>query len=621
MAPSYGEPVDEHGPRRKLTTILCADAVGYSRLMHADEEGTHRTLQACRGIIDRLIGEHEGRVFGSAGDSVIAEFPSPVEAVRCAVDIQQAIEALAGGLAEGHRMRFRIGVNLGDVIVEGDDLIGDGVNVAARLQELAEPGGICLSDGVREQVKNKLALDYEDLGDQTVKNIANPVRVHRVRAGPPRTPRSGMARIGARRRIGLLGAGILTFLSLAALGAYLAIKPPRPPTLPQCGRASIAVLPFANLSGDPAQDYFSDGTTEDITAALGRFPELSVIAHVAVRQYKGKPLQPGELDRDLGVCYALEGSVRKNGDQVLVKAQLVDARSLELLWSESYDGELKDVFSLQNKITQSVAGKLAIKLTAIEIKKPTGSLDAYDYVLRGRDLLARYSRSENRDARRRFEHAIELDPAYSSAYSALGTALVQAVNFGWTEFSDEAVQQAEDLAQKAIELDDGNAEAHLVLGTVYSYRGQFDLSISEDDRAIALNPNDWASYAWRGGDLLAMGRPKEAIESFEVAMRLNPSMVANRWYNVGWAYYLDRRYADAIRVLETARRASPDDYFVHAGLAASYAQLDRKDAAAHAAAEVKRTWPFFAIDRFAAQFQGDANRALIAEGLQKSGLK
>jgi len=402
--------VEEHGPKRKLTTILCADCAGFSRMMRADEEGTYRVLQDCRKLIDRLIGEHDGRIFGTAGDSVVAEFPSPVEAVRCAVEIQQVVEKLGAESPEDHRMHFRIGINIGDVMIEGDDLIGDGVNVAARLQGLSDPGGICISGSVYEQIKNKLTLDCDDLGAQTVKNIADPVRVHRVRVGPPTVRQPGTNRTAAPWRIGLAGGGLITFLLIAILLAYLDYNV-QSRARPQCTHASIAVLPFGNLSGEPAQDYFSDGTTEDIIAALGRFSDLSVIAHVAVQPYKGKPLRPGQLNRELGVCYALEGSVRRNGNQVLITAQLVDALSGLLLWSDSYTGELKDVFTLRNEITQSVAGKLAIKLIDIErqraFKKPTENLDAYDYVLRGRDYFARDTRSGNEEAKKLFERAIE----------------------------------------------------------------------------------------------------------------------------------------------------------------------------------------------------------------------
>src|SRR5713101_8149586 len=449
-------------------------------MMRADEEGTYRVLQDCSKLIDRLIGEHDGRIFGSAGDSVVAEFPSPVEAVRCATEIQQAIEGLGAELPEDQRMHFRIGINLGDVIIEGDDLIGDGVNVAARLQGLSDSGGICISGSVYEQIKNKLTLDCDDLGDQIVKNIADPVRVHRVRVGPPAVRQLGTIRIATPWRIRLAGAGLITFLLIAILFVYLNHNV-QSRVRPQCTHASIAVLPFQNLSGEPAQDYFSDGTTEDIIAALGRFSDLSVIAHVAVQPYKGKPLQPGELSRDLGVCYALEGSVRRNGNRVLITAQLVDALSGLLLWSDSYAAEFKDVFALRNEITQSVAGKLAIKLIDIErqraFKKPTENLDAYDYLLRGRDYYARNTRSGNDQAKILFERAIELDPAYASAYVALGWTRARAAVSGWAEFPDEALKQAESLAQKAIELDDSDAEAHALLGEIHANLGQLDVAI------------------------------------------------------------------------------------------------------------------------------------------------
>jgi adenylate cyclase len=616
-------PVEERGPKRKLTTILCADCAGFSRMMRADEEGTYRVLQDCRKLIDPLVAEHDGRIFGSAGDSVVAEFPSPVEAVRCATEIQQAIERLGAEFPEDHRMHFRIGINIGDVMIEGDDLIGDGVNVAARLEGLSDPGGICISGSVYEQIKNKLALDCDDLGDQIVKNIADPVRVHRVRVGPQAVRQPGTNRLATPWRIRLAGAGLITFLLIAILTAYFNYNV-QSPVRPQCTHASIAVLPFGNLSGEPAQDYFSDGTTEDIIAALGRFSDLSVIAHVAVQPYKGKPLKPGQLNRELGVCYALEGSVRRNGNQVLITAQLVDALSGLLLWSDSYTGELKDVFTLRNEITQSVAGKLAIKLIDIErqraFKKPTENLDAYDYLLRGRDYFARNTRSGNEEAKILFERAIGLDPAYASAYVALGLTRLKTVGFGWTEFPDEALKQAESLGQKAIELDAGNAESHALLGRVYLIRGQLDVANSEAERAIALNPNDAGSYAARGTVLVFSGHPTEAIESFEIAMRLNPGMGSSRYEPVGWAYYLERRYEEAVTALKAGLRTSPSDYFNHAGLAASYAQLGRTDEAVHAAEEVRRVWPFFEVDSFVAQFN-EANRPLIVEGLHKAGLK
>jgi adenylate cyclase len=620
--------MQEQGPKRRLTTILHADAAGYSRLMHDDEEGTHRILQACRQKFDQLVDAHQGRIFGSAGDSIIAEFASPVEAVRCAVNIQRALPPLESDLPEERKLRFRIGINLGDVMVEADNLFGDGVNVAQRLETLAEPGGICISNSVFEQVKSKLALGYEDIGGQRVKNIAEPVRVYRVRSlshavGGPRPVRHG-----SRRRLGLAGAAGILLLILAAAAVELGLTPigaQKGAEALRSDRPTIAVLPFANLSGDAAQDYFSDGVTEDIIAALGRFSDLSVIAREAVQQYKGKALRPGELSQDLGVRYQLEGSVRKEGNRVRVTSRLTDARSGVQLWSDRYEGDLKDVFAVQDEITKSVAGTLAVKLAGLEqqraFAKPAENLQAYDYLLRGREYDSRNTRAANGLARSLLEHAITLDPNYAAAYVALGWVRMKAAVSGWTEFPDEALQQAKAMAQKAIDLDPENAEAHSLLGGTYFNLGQYDLAISEEDRALGLNPSDAAAYASRAAVLVYTGDPKEAVTGFEIALALNPSLSAGRLEPVGWAYYLVQRYEDALKAFESALIKNPDDYFIHAGLAASYAELGRLEDAARAADAVMRTWPFFSVDTFAAQFQDAADRTHIVEGLRRAGLK
>ena len=613
--------MEEHGPRRKLTTILSADCAGYSRLMRADEEGTFRALQSCLDLMARTIGEHEGRIFGGAGDSVVAEFPSPVEAVRAAIEIQKAIAALGAGLVEDHRMRFRIGINLGDVIVEGDNLIGDGVNVAARLQGLADPGGICISAGVYEQVKNKLALAWDDLGDQTVKNIAEPVRAFRTRAGGPGLNRAQTAKTTARRPLLLAGTGLLAALASIALFASYSGWPSRPP---QCSRASIAVLPFTNLSGDPAQEYFSDGTTEDVTAALGRFSDLAVTAHTAAMPYKGKPVRPEEISRDLGVCYILTGSVRRSGEKFLVTAELTDTHDGRHLDSYSEGGDIKDLFDARNQITLGVVGKLAIRIEDLErrraVKKPTANLDAYDLLLRGRDLYAKNTRSANNDARELYEKAIQLDPTYASAYAALGKTYSAAAFSGWTEFIDDAFVEAERLARKSIELDKDNAEAHRLLGDVYSYRRQFDLAVSEFGWAIELNPSDAEGYIYRGGLVASLGRSADAIADFEIAKALNP-VLSFTSSGFGWAFYLQHRYEDAVTTFAQGAHAAPQDIIILAGLAASYGQLGRKPEAAQAAADVLRTWPFFRVEQFITNFQSEPDRALIAEGLRKAGLE
>ncbi len=618
-------------PARKLTTILSADAAEYSRLMRADEEGTFRALGLCREAIDSLVEGHQGRIFGSAGDSVVAEFASPVEALRCAVEIQRAIEQVDEGLPERNRMRFRIGINLGDVLVQGSDLIGDGVNVANRIQTFAQPGEICISASVHEIIRTRSEFAFEALGPVTVKNIAEPIRVYRAR---PLTGEHAPARTIARRslrsaRWALLAAAVVAFLAgglgLAFYSGYLRSPLETEVTSPAVRQASIAVLPFENLSGDATQDYFADGITEDMTLALGRFSDLAVVAPEAVRQYKGKPIKPGQLSTDLGVRYVLQGSVRRDGDRVRVTATLSDAETGVQLWSDRYDGEVKDVFVVQDDITHEVVGTLAIKLSAIErqraLAKPPDNLQAYDYLQRGREFLRRYTRADTREARRLFERAVALDPTYASAYVALARTLLLTATSGWTELTAQYLNEAERLAQKALELDSSNAGAHAVLAEIYLGRQQYDLARAENEEAIALNPNDAASYATRGAVLTFSGEPKESVRSFEIAMRLDPSVAIVRQYSIGWPYYLVRRYDEAARWAEAGIRQNPVDYFNPACLAAAYAQLGRMEDAARAASATLRAWPFFHVETFVSQFRRESDRVLIAEGLRKAGLR
>lgn len=617
--------MEQNRPQRKLTTILCADVAGYSRMMREDEEGTYRALQKCRQEIDRLIAERQGRVFGSAGDSLVAEFASPVEAVRCAVDVQEVLHILNAGWPEDRRLHWRMGVNLGDVIVEETNLMGDGVNVAARLQALAQPGELCVSSGVFDQIKNKLSLDCTDMGLQPVKNIAEPVHIYRVR--PKTAPTAARAMASQRpslfRRFAL-AAILIAIVAGAATTVLWLWRPHARPADGAAQRITVAVLPFSNLSNDASQDYFVDGITEDLIAALGRFSDLSVISRDAVQRYRGKPPETGELARELGVHYQLEGSVRKEGDHVRVSAQLSDAATGIQLWSSHYDDELKDVFALQDDITRSVAGTLAVKLAGLEqqhtLAKPTDNLQAYDCVLRARASFDLDTRAANAEARLWAEQAIRLDPNYAAAYVALGWARVKAAVSGWTEFREDALHQASALAQKAIALDAADATAHGLLADVYFNNRQFDLALGEDNEALSLNPSDASAYASRATVLVYVGRSGEAIKDFAVATRLNPEIVSDRFNPIGWAYYVQRRYEDAVEAFRPALSKRPDDYFVHAGLAAAYAQLGRHDEAVRAAMEVRRLWPFFTVDLFAGQFQSQDDRLLISDGLNKAGL-
>jgi adenylate cyclase len=385
---------------RKLTAILCADVYGYSRLMGGDEEATLVTLTGHRKIIDRLIEQHHGRFVNSAGDSVLAEFASVVNAVECAVEVQTTLKAENASLPSDRRMKFRIGVNLGDVMVEGDQIYGDGINVAARLEGLAQPGGICISDTIHAQIRNKLVLNYQDFGAQRVKNIAEPVRVFRVLLEPETSAASsGQStrvirkhwRKGALSLAGLAFiAGIVVlvqYLSLRAPSISASIPPGQPPSLPLPDKPSIAVLPFANLSGDPQQEYFSDGITDDLVTDLSRVPGLFVIDRSSTFAYKGKPAKAQEVGRELGVKYILEGSARKTADRVRINVQLVDASTGDQVWTQRYDRQLHDIFALQDEIVQSLVATLNLQLTVLQrgwfLPQRTKNLEAYDFFCAG----------------------------------------------------------------------------------------------------------------------------------------------------------------------------------------------------------------------------------------------
>jgi TolB-like protein/class 3 adenylate cyclase len=465
--------VDSHGAKRKLAAILSADVAGYSRLMGADETGTYQRLMASREAIDELIVRHDGRTVGTAGDSVLADFPSVIEALTAAVDIQEELRARNERLPAGQRLEFRIGINLGDVIVDGHDIFGDGVNVAARVQALAEPGGIAISGAVYDQVGNKLNLTFRDRGSHSVKNIAAPVRVYSV-AG--QRAAGGVAPTGSTHgRLVWLSTGVLALLAAAGLAFWVASptwleREARRQTGPAveiqakvAAGPAIAVLPFENQGGDPEEDYFADGVTEDIIAALGRFSNLLVMSWHAVLPYKDKPVAPSKIGHDLDVRYLVGGSIRRAGNQIRVTVRLTDAERGVLLWSEQYEGVLNDIFALQDAITSNVVGRLAVRLTDLErqrtFAKPTENLEAYDYVLRGRELLRDTKRSSNLEARRLFERAAALDPDYAAAQVNLGWTFMHEVWWGWTELPEGALGRAEERAETAIDLDPATAEA------------------------------------------------------------------------------------------------------------------------------------------------------------------
>jgi len=618
----------EERVQRRLAAILAADVVGYSRLMGEDEEGTLAVLKAHRAaLIDPKIAEHQGRIVKTTGDGMLVEFASVVEAVQCAVEIQKEMAERNADVAEDRRMLFRIGINIGDVIIEGDDIYGHGVNVAARLEGLADPGGICVQRAVRNQVRDKLPVVFEDLGEVEVKNIARPIRVFRVlpEGVTPKPPKRRGA--GPPSRVQLLATTVLALL-IAAGGIGFWLKPWASESVfaasPLSAKSSIAVLPFTNLSKDPEQEYFSDGITNDIITDLSKFHDLFVIASNSTFVYKGKPVNVQQVGRELAVRYVLEGSVQRSGERVRINAQLIDATTGGHLWAERYDEEIDDIFDLQDRITKRIVRTLAVRLTDIELDrvsvKATRDLEAYDYVLRGREQLLRFDSAGNFEARDLFRKAIKLDTSYADAYAGLGWTHLNAFLFGWTDAPMEALERSQKLAQQALAISDGSVDGHRLLGRIYLNRHQHDLAMVELERAIAQNPNDAQSYAEQGILLVWSGRPDGAVTSLEIALRFDPKMNAESLAHLGLAYYLNRRYGEAVKFLERSIGQSPDFQFGHQILAAAYGQLGRSQEAFREADAVRRLYPFFQVDEYGRQFRDPEHAAHVIDGFRKAGL-
>jgi len=572
---------------RKLTAILCAAVYGYSRLMGEDEEGTLRTLSACRKITDSLIERHHGRFVNSAGDSVLAEFASVVEAVTCAVSIQTALRAENAELPMGRQTQFRIGVNSGDVMVEGEQIYGDGVNVAARLESLADPGCICISGTVHEQVRDKLTLAYEDRGEQAVKNIARPVHVWRVLLDEAAPSRGEMRRRTRRHwRGGVLSlAGIAIIASTFMLVQHLSFRPrqthasipaPPKPALSLPSIPSIAVLPFSNLSGDPQQDYFSDGISVDLTTDLSRIPNLFVIARTSSFTYKGKAEKAQTIGRELGVKYLLQGSARRADGQVRINVELVEAATGNEVWSQRYDRQMGDIFMLQDEIVLSVTTTVGLQLSMLEkgmiIPQRTNNLEAYDYLLRGTEGYFVATPDAFARSRKMFEKAIALDPGYADVYASLG--FLRWLGYAWQWDSDpHALDRAEELARKAVLLEDSNSNAYAVLGWVNVLRSRTDEAIADGERAIALNPNNPLAYLALA-DISGFAEKQEAqLANPQKAMRLDPNHPEIYLVQVGTAYNAMGRYLEAAAAFRRAQASIP---VTHIGLAYAYMELGRE---------------------------------------------
>ena len=624
--------------QRRLAAIVAADVVGYSRLMGGDESGTLAALKALRHeLVDPKLADHGGRLVKTTGDGLLVEFASVVDAVSCAIDLQTAMAERNVDVPEDRRMVFRIGVNEGDIIVDGDDIFGDGVNVAARMQEIAPPGGLCVSSRVYDDVRNRLDAFFEDGGERALKNIARPVQVYRWTPGATGGATAGQS-VKATARLSRMTWTIAAaaVVALGIAGWWWSSAPTGRPDAERATTASaaeaarsvasrpgVAVLPFVNLSGDPSQEYFSDGLTEDVIAALGRFGSLTVMARNAVFPFKGKNAKPAEIGHELDVRYIVEGSVRRAGEQIRVSVQLTDALAGKLLWSQQYDEGLKDVFAVQDAITRQLAGALAVNLTRIELQralsKPTESLDAYDLVLRGRERLLSSTRGANREARQLFERAAELDPKYADAYAWGGRAYFEMATFGWTEDPNVALERTLELSGKAVMLDPDSVLGHRVIGLVDLARAEYEQGSAEIDRALALNPSDSVGLQAQAAALLWLGRLDESIELSEAALHFDPISPDDALFNLGLAYYEQRRHDDALRVLKRATARSPENPFIHALLAATFAQLGLLTQAARERDGVLRLNPFFDPATFGSRFQNPAHHAYLVEGVRKAG--
>jgi adenylate cyclase len=593
---------------RKLTAILCADVHGYSRLMGQDEEATLNTLSSHRKVVDSLIEQHRGRFVNSAGDSILAEFVSVVNAVQCAVEIQNRIRAENAEISPDRRMDFRIGVNLGDVMVQGEQIYGDGVNVAARLESLAEPGGICISATVHEQVRDKLALGYQDLGDQEVKNIARPVRVYRLlseagAAAPPQNTQTVARRYVRRSVLSLAGVAIIIgtilvvqHVSLKPPHSHASIPPPPSPALALPDKPSIAVLPFTNMSGDRDQEYFSDGITDDLITALSRLPELLVIARTSSFAYKGKAPKLQNVGKELGVKYVLDGSVRKAGPQLRITVQLADATSGAELWAERYDRPLRDVFALQDEIVRRIVTTLNLHLTlahrGILIPRTTENLDAYDDLLRGEYLFDNVTKDELAKARQMFEKAIQLDPKYTLAYSLLG------YNYwvSWAALYDsQGLDQAFRTEQQARALDDSVSITHIVFAEIYLFKGQYDEAVAEVQRGLSLDPNSAFAYFTLASIMNNMAKPAEALAAVQKAVRLDPGNADRYIMQEAWADTQLGRYPTSVAILKRYVQVVPTNIWGYLHLVDNYVELGRGDDARAELAEALRINPQFSM--------------------------
>jgi adenylate cyclase len=579
---------------RRLAAVLAADVAGYSRLIGADEEGTLARLKAHRReLIDPKIAEHRGRIVKTTGDGLLVEFASVVDALRCATEIQAAMTERNAPVPADSRIEFRIGIHMGDIVAEDGDIFGDGVNIAARLEGLAEPGGICVSARVYEDAAGRLDVAFEDIGEQQLKNIARPVRVFRVATKP------------------------------TALASELTA------TLPLPDKPSVAVLPFTNMSPDTDQEFFADGIAEDVITALSRYPSLFVIARDSCFTYKGRPVDVKQVGRELGVRYVLEGSLRKSGNRIRVTAQLVEAETGKHVWAERYDRDLADIFAVQDEITEAVTIAIAPAIADAEqqraMRKPPSNLDAWAAYQQGLWHFGRASSEGNTVAERFFQQAIDLDPNFVGGYKGLALAQVTAAGVYGLRDLREGLASAEVLARRAIAVDGTDAEAHARLAVALYMRGDYAGALTEIDRALTISPNLAHAHGVRGSTLVFSGKPRDGLCALKVCIRLDPRdpNLAARFNHVALGLYLSREYDRAIEAAKKAIRYYPKHPLAYRWLAAALGQTGPIEEAKQALEQARAIAPasFDMYARGGAPWLRPEDHAHWVEGLRKAGWK
>jgi adenylate cyclase len=607
---------------RKLTAIFYADVAGYSRLTGSDEEGSHRRVMAALDLTTETIEARGGAVLRYAGDAVLAEFRSVIAAIDASIAIQTQLQSQNQNIPQDRMVQLRIGINVGDVMEDRGEIFGDGVNLAARLEATAEPGGICISSAVYEQVRGKVDLEFIDGGQEEFKNIANPVHIYRWRPESSGEAGEGDAPLAKVDPVPTPAAPVIP---------TPAVPTPAVPTptvaSKRSDKPSIAVLPFANMSGDAEQEYFSDGITEDIITDLSKISGLFIIARNTVFAYKGRNVDLTDVSRELGVRYILEGSVRKVGERVRITAQLIDGDTGGHVWADRYDRDLEDIFGVQDEVTEEIVTALRVHVSDAErrrlVRKETDNLDAYDDLLKGRELFLRFTVEGNLEAEQKFRRAIKRDPTYAAAYAELARALVQRRNHGWGSAPGQELAEGFRMASKAVELDGTVAQARIVKGFVHLWRHEHDQALAELDAGLALDPNHADGHMWKAIVSGFVGDPEQGVREVQLAMRLNPGSPFWYLFALGNACFAMWRYEECVEACGKAVDKNPNFIFAQMLLAAGLGQLGRTEEADRALAECRRLNPRFSLDwaKDLVPYKEQASIDRFVSGLRKAGLE